>query len=289
MDLLSICIPTYNRRDRLRELLKKLCLWNVDNIKIIVVDNASTDGTDKMIKEFAKYKNLLYFRNDINLGADGNFFRIIEEGKKYSKYSLWLGDDDCVTREFFEDIPKILESNKPNVVILNYYLYNNNFIKRWIYMLGMKKRKAIYEYKNNYIEKDLENLFRKTRFKMPFGTIIMSNSLIELKNTLKYKETYHLYSGAMWEGLDKANKENGYIIAYITKKSYISWGKGEKSYNINKMDKIYEGIIKWYVQLPISLKSVAEETLEIVVKENRYGMYSEKVYNKYIENIKNEN
>lgn len=51
MDLLSICIPTYNRKERLEGLLKKLCEWNDNKIKIIVIDNASTDGSEQMMNK----------------------------------------------------------------------------------------------------------------------------------------------------------------------------------------------------------------------------------------------
>ena len=61
MDLLSICIPTYNRKERLEGILKKLCAWNEDRIKILVIDNASTDGTEQMMKMFTKFSNILYF------------------------------------------------------------------------------------------------------------------------------------------------------------------------------------------------------------------------------------
>ena len=60
MDLLSICIPTYNRKERLEGLLKKLCEWNDNKIKIIVIDNASTDGSEQMMNKKSFQKRLIF-------------------------------------------------------------------------------------------------------------------------------------------------------------------------------------------------------------------------------------
>ena len=105
MNLLSICIPTYNRKDRLKTLLDYLCKLVSSDIDIIVIDNASTDGTLEMMTEFVEKYDVLYFRNKENLGHDGNYIRLIEEGKKNSHYSLWLGDDDWVDEKFFLKFP----------------------------------------------------------------------------------------------------------------------------------------------------------------------------------------
>lgn len=283
MDLLSICIPTYNRRDRLRGLLKKLCLWNKDNIKIIVIDNASTDGTDKMIKEFDKYKNLLYFRNDVNLGHDGNYFRIIEEGKRYSKYSLWLGDDDCVTKEFFKDIPILLEDKRPDVILLNSLFYINNLIKRYIYILFNKKLRLLPN-RSDIIETNIENFCKNYINKIPFGTCIVNNKLIDLDKLDKYKETYHLYAGAVWEALDEVNKNEGKVLCYITSKPYIIWGKGSKSYK-DIMKDVCIGIGKWYAMLPKSIKVVSDNEIKRIVESKEYGDKSKFIWESYLKYI----
>ncbi|GAI94262.1 unnamed protein product, partial [marine sediment metagenome] len=46
----SIIIPTYNRKDSLRETLTSLVqqTWPTDCFEVIVVDDGSTDGTEKV-------------------------------------------------------------------------------------------------------------------------------------------------------------------------------------------------------------------------------------------------
>ena len=49
---LSICIPTYNRKGNLSELLDALAemIGEARDIEVIISDNASTDGTKEYMK-----------------------------------------------------------------------------------------------------------------------------------------------------------------------------------------------------------------------------------------------
>lgn len=280
MNLLSICIPTYNRKEILEELLNKLCAWNDDGIKIIVIDNASVDGTDKMMAKFDKFKNILYFRNNKNIGHDGNFFRIIEEGKKYSKYSLWLGDDDCVTKEFFKDIPNLLRAYNPDLLVLNSIYYINCIIKRYIKKI-LKLNNTVLNIKEDSIENDLIKFFKNYTSKLPFGTIIIKNKDIDLNKIVKYKGTYHLYSAAIWEMLNDVNNIKGKINVYITAKPYIIWGKGNKSYS-DILPDVCLGIGKYYAILPQTLFLEAKNEVENIMKQNPFGDNTKLIEENYL-------
>ncbi len=131
--VLSICIPTYNRAKYLRECLDSIVLQITpkeifEQIEIVIADNASTDNTTQIVKEYQdKFSNIIYFRNETNIGFDRSFTKLIE--KATGKYCLSLGDDDA----FFEgSIPLILKkienSNTPFFGLNNwgydYYLKN---------------------------------------------------------------------------------------------------------------------------------------------------------------------
>jgi glycosyltransferase involved in cell wall biosynthesis len=59
----SVIIPTYNRKDVLHETLKSLAqqTYPTDGLEVIVVDDGSTDGTDKIAGEAMPFA-LRYFR-----------------------------------------------------------------------------------------------------------------------------------------------------------------------------------------------------------------------------------
>ena len=85
----SINILSFNRHDELRVTLTKVYEQDYKNIEVIVVDNASSDGSPEMVeKEFPHVKLL---KLDKNIGVAG-----WNEGLKAAKgkYVLVL-DDDC--------------------------------------------------------------------------------------------------------------------------------------------------------------------------------------------------
>lgn len=95
--LLTIAIPTYSRCSHLKQLLTTLApqLTNQKRLDVIVSDNASTDSTEQIVREFqSRGMPIRYFRNAVNLGAERNILQCYEEAK--SKYVWILGDDDVI-------------------------------------------------------------------------------------------------------------------------------------------------------------------------------------------------
>ena len=50
--LLSICVPTYNRSELLKEMLDSVNCLYLDKIEIVIVDDGSKDSTKKLCKEY---------------------------------------------------------------------------------------------------------------------------------------------------------------------------------------------------------------------------------------------
>lgn len=62
----SVVIPTYNRSSTLKCAIESVFLQNFDDLEIIVVDDASPDDTQRVVKSF-KDKRIRYFKNKKNL------------------------------------------------------------------------------------------------------------------------------------------------------------------------------------------------------------------------------
>lgn len=117
--LLTIAIPTYNRLENLKVSLKKILDYTKghDEIEILVSDNASTDGTKEYIEGIQKENSSLkYYRNDENLGFDGNFLNCFR--KAQGKYLWMLSDDDYLMENAVEMILEVLVQ-KPVMVFCN--------------------------------------------------------------------------------------------------------------------------------------------------------------------------
>ncbi len=97
--LLSICIPTFNRRKYLKECLDSIITqeaFNEQDIEIVISDNASEDDTTTLVKEYMDlHPNIVYHRNEENIGAIKNVMNLpnIANGE----YVWYLSDDDMLS------------------------------------------------------------------------------------------------------------------------------------------------------------------------------------------------
>ena len=90
-------VVTYNRKDLLKEsinsLMKQTCH---DDMEIIIIDNASTDGTYDYISDLVESKAVIYKNTGANLGGAGGF----QYGVKYAVINgydfIWMMDDDSI-------------------------------------------------------------------------------------------------------------------------------------------------------------------------------------------------
>lgn len=112
---ITIGLPVYNGENFIEEAIDSLLNQTFTDFEIIISDNASTDATESICKEYIlKDKRIRYYRNEGNLGAAKNYNRTFKLAK--GKYFKWAGHDDVCEPEFLEKCFKILESN-PDIVL----------------------------------------------------------------------------------------------------------------------------------------------------------------------------
>lgn len=106
--LVSICVPTYNAEDTLRDTLSSILAQTYPNLEIIVVDNASRDGTCVIIGSF-KDPRIKAFKNKENFGAERNWNRCLELAG--GKYIAIFHADDFYRSSMVEKQVQFLEKN----------------------------------------------------------------------------------------------------------------------------------------------------------------------------------
>lgn len=100
--LVSICIPTYNRVDALKRCVDSIVrnkYYNPESIEIVISDNCSTDETQTYIQSLVinNNYNILYNRNESNIGGDMNFIKVLSIAhgdfvKLHNDYSSFTED-----------------------------------------------------------------------------------------------------------------------------------------------------------------------------------------------------
>ena len=117
--ILSICIPTYNRADYLRDALESIrCQLTPELsrvVEVVVADNASTDHTEQVVTEYlSKIENLVYVKNPSNVGFDGNVNIVVRAAS--GLYCWYLGDDDAIVNGALAYMVDVCRQNTHSVI-----------------------------------------------------------------------------------------------------------------------------------------------------------------------------
>ena len=99
--LVSILVPTYNRVKFIEETIESALKQTYWNIEVVVVDNASTDGTwEKICSLASENERIKATRNDNNIGPVRNWIRCVELASGIYGKILW--SDDLMDERFIE-------------------------------------------------------------------------------------------------------------------------------------------------------------------------------------------
>lgn len=113
--LVSIGLPIYNGENYVAQAIESVLAQTYTNFELIISDNASTDATQAICKEYAaKDERIRYHRNAKNVGAGPNFNVAFELAR--GKYFQWLAHDDLIAPGFLEKSVAVLE-NDSSVVL----------------------------------------------------------------------------------------------------------------------------------------------------------------------------
>jgi len=124
MPLVCICIPTYNSAATLSYTLESLIAQTYTNFEILVVDNASIDGTVELARSFmsrdSRIKVLSY---EENLGAEENFSRCIHRAS--GDYTCIFHSDDIYDATIIEKQVAYLEQHPAAGAVFSRAVYIN--------------------------------------------------------------------------------------------------------------------------------------------------------------------
>lgn len=120
----SVIIPAYNVEKYFKECLDSLMEQTLSEIQIIIVNDGSTDGTQKIIDEYAgKYPDKITAVVQPNGGqsnARNNALQYVR-----GKYIAFIDADDYVYKDYFEKLYTAAEKQKSDLVICSYEKFNS--------------------------------------------------------------------------------------------------------------------------------------------------------------------
>jgi glycosyltransferase involved in cell wall biosynthesis len=107
----SIGMPVFNGEPFIREALDSLLAQTFTDFELIISDNGSTDGTEKICREYAASDpRIRYVRQPENRGAVFNFQYVLTEAR--GEYFMWAAHDDIWDSRWVEVLLPVSAENQ---------------------------------------------------------------------------------------------------------------------------------------------------------------------------------
>lgn len=117
MPTVSICIPTYNRKDYLQETLASVFEQTYEDFEVVVVDDGSTDDTGRMIDE-AGYDLRYHWQENQGEATARN--KLVELA--YGRFVAFIDSDDLLMPDAIERMVKAMEAEDEDIITYGSYI-----------------------------------------------------------------------------------------------------------------------------------------------------------------------
>ena len=132
MTLFSVIIPVYNTKKYIKKCINSvLNQKTIDKIEIILINDSSNDGSEKIIQSYKNNNIIKIINNKKNLGV--GISRNYGIAAATGEYILFLDSDDCLYKNSLKKIEKLIEK-KPLIDVIigkfqsEQYPYSNDYL-----------------------------------------------------------------------------------------------------------------------------------------------------------------
>ena len=228
MNKVSVIVPVYNGEKDIERCLFSLLNQTI-SVDIIVVNDGSTDDTEKVIRKIEQLypeKIKYYFKENKGIASARNFG--VNQVK--TEYFGFLDSDDFTEKNMFESLLNKIEDTNSDICM-------SNFV--WLYEDGTKHITKDINYKNKH--DILNNMFAVLWNKL-YRTEWFKNTGITFPDGLKYEDASVLYRLAL--NMDKVCYVDDVFVNYVQKTGSIT-----RTFNveINDMIEVFKGIKQYYI------------------------------------------
>jgi len=202
--LLSFCLPSYNRPERIGNIIKQIITSQSDEIEIIVSDNNPiSNQTQEIVKKIIDPR-VKYFRNKKNIGFDLNILKAIERAS--GEFIFLQMDEDDIEMESIPWILKIIKENENisqlcgsigdkrpfrdasylKVTKIKPRRFEDIIRERYIANKNYSRRKFRYKFGDKFYKQGEESL-KALLFYYPHGSgIVLRKKALDLNSAKKY-------------------------------------------------------------------------------------------------------
>lgn len=172
---ISVCIPVFNGANYIEEAIRSVLNQTFKDFELIIVDNASTDGTVDILDSLKFLDNRIHvFRNDQNIGLAPNLNKCVDYAN--GEYIKFLCADDLLKEDCLSKMVAVFQNDSSiKLVASSRILVDESKVERGVkgYQKKTEKINGIYViskclYLGNYIGEPSAVMFKKIDFNKPF-------------------------------------------------------------------------------------------------------------------------
>ena len=259
---ISVIVPVYNVENYLAKCLDSLMNQTLEQIEIIVVNDGSTDDSDKIIQKYAQgFPDKIKAFNKENGGlSDARNFGI---DRATGDYFGFVDSDDYVTETMFEEMLNLALKHEAEMVICNIQKVNEhgNVTQKLTQIPNMPEK---IDLESNFsVFSDLsyfacnklfkKELFAEQRFKkgVHFEDIQLIPQLLLECKTLAQTQNFHYQYLERTDSISKTHTEKGLDILKAVKDVEVFFKKSQYSNKLKELKdfQILEGVYSFLAYL----------------------------------------
>jgi|HubBroStandDraft_6_1064221.scaffolds.fasta_scaffold23582_3 abequosyltransferase len=189
---LSICIATLNRAAFIGATLQSIVCQATEQVEIVVLDGASTDNTEEVVRGFqVSFPRLRYVRQSTNMGVDHDFAEAVDLAR--GEYCWLFSDDDLLKPDAIQTVLDAMGGNY-GLIIANAEVRNADLSKLLISQkLAMTADRIYKSGEGQYLLADLGGYLTF------IGCVIIKRQLWSVREKRKYFGTYFVHLGVIFQ------------------------------------------------------------------------------------------
>ena len=178
--ILSICVPTYNRPERIIKIINQIIPFQSEELELIISDNSLNSNTRDAVKKNIDPR-IKYFQNKRNFGYDANLLLAINRARGEFVYIL-MDDDDIE----IESLPWIINTIK-KIKDVSYICGSLNY-------KSQNSSKSYYKFEDKILHQGFESLFHLLFRHAHASGIVLKKNKLKLYDAIKYIGCFYIHS-----------------------------------------------------------------------------------------------
>ncbi len=190
---LSVCIPTFNRGAFIGATLDSILPQAGDQVEVVIVDGASTDGTEQIVRAYQQqHPRLRYEKRERNSGVERDTHRAVELA--VGEYCWLMCSDDVLKPGAIEAVQRAIAQGH-ELVVVNAEARNRDLSEQ------IEERRLRVAEDRVYQPGELERLFLDTVDYLSYmGAAVIRRALWMSRPNQDYLDTDFVHVGVIFQG-----------------------------------------------------------------------------------------